>query len=52
MISLFFPVSMTTETYAARPEHCPGEFFTSNTTILRKFAISSDNQDKEKNWHF
>lgn len=48
----FLPVSMTTERYAARPEHCLEVFFAANTTILRKFAIYSDNQAKEKNGHF
>lgn len=52
MISLFPPMSMTTERYAARPERCLGLFFASNTAILRKFAIYSDNQAKEKNGHF
>lgn len=49
MISLFHPVSMTTERYAARTEHCLGVLFASNMTILRKFAIYSDSQAKEKN---
>lgn len=52
MISLFLPVSLTTEKYAARPENCLGVFFASNTTVLRKFAVYSDNQAKEKNGHF
>lgn len=47
MISLFLPVSMTTERYAARPENCPGLIFASATTILRKLAIYSNNQRKK-----
>lgn len=53
MISLFLPVSTTTERYAARPENCPGlMIFASATTILRKLAIYSNDQTKEKNGHF
>lgn len=52
MISLFHPVSMATERYAAGPELCLGVLFASNITILRKLAIYSDSQAKEKNGHF
>lgn len=52
MTSLFLLVSMTTGRYAARPRFCLGAFFASDTTILRKLAIHSDNQAKEKNGHF
>lgn len=52
MTSLFLPVSMTTGRYAARPRHCLRAFFASDTTILRKLTIHSENQAKEKNGHF
>lgn len=55
MISLFLPVSMTTERYAARMRNCLGAFLfflNSDTTIFGRFRIHSDNQTRDKNGHF